>query len=443
MPRPFLKDRHHECRLRKVKCDGHRPVCLRCERGSRDCRWSSSYTQPSPSGSQPPLPGTPSTPLGLTAPYRNSGYTSSRDPEKALQDPDVARIFRYYVDHLAGWYDLNDSRRHFGDIVPICARQNSLLLSAILAFSAASQGSSSSSRRYKDLAESYHLESVQELLSLTSDEERFRTGETLAAICLLRSYEIISQNVTAQSHLHGSYSLLSSLSTNIGTGLLSAGFWNYLREDITVALIDKRSLKIDLSDRHIPPRMEGDDDLANYISYLLGKIINQCLDEQTEPVSEDVWECLKGELDSWKDSLRGSFDPIETPRLYGESSFPCLWTTCGWHASSLQYYHTAMCILCLAQPSHILNTLQHINRIKELEIKLSHHATQVCALAISSNSAPVWVNSFGPISFCGPWLRDRQKISELTTFLEKWGRKTGWPVASTIDSLSRISSDVP
>lgn len=120
-------------------------------------------------------------------------YVSVKDPEAALQDPRVARIFRYYIDHLASWYDLNDSRRHFEDIIPVCARQNSLLLSAILAFSAASQSSSSSNTQLRDLADSYHLESVQILLSLTENLNVFRTGETLAAICLLRSYEIITR----------------------------------------------------------------------------------------------------------------------------------------------------------------------------------------------------------------------------------------------------------
>lgn len=120
-------------------------------------------------------------------------YVSTKDPEAALQVPLVARIFRYYIVNLASWYDLNDSKRHFEDIVPACARRNSLLLSAILAFSAASLSSSTRKSQLWEIAESYHLESVQRLLSLTENIDAFRTGETLVAICLLRSYEIISR----------------------------------------------------------------------------------------------------------------------------------------------------------------------------------------------------------------------------------------------------------
>lgn len=199
------------CRSRKVKCtsrrtdegldlqsltdtgDGRRPVCLRCQQGSRECYWNYNAQN----NQSPALPRAP--PI-IQRPEENK-YISTKDPEIALQDPRVARLFRYYIDHLASWYDLNDSKRHFEDIVPACARRNSLLLSAILAFSAASQSSSVSDDSLWELADSYHLESVQRLLSLTEDLDEFRTGETLAAICLLRSYEIISRSYSRSSFI--------------------------------------------------------------------------------------------------------------------------------------------------------------------------------------------------------------------------------------------------
>ncbi|KAE8354412.1 hypothetical protein BDV28DRAFT_147143 [Aspergillus coremiiformis] len=441
MPRPFLINRWYylrpplaqECRLRKIKCDGHRPVCYRCQQASRDCQWSNGSARAQEQSKSPIT-----TDQDVVTPRpRPTEYTSTKDPEKALQDPRIAEIFRHYVEHLAGWYDLNDAKRHFGDMVPCRARKNPLLLSAILAFAAASQSSSYLKRDLWHLAESYHLESVQALLQLTKSLDGFRTGETLAAICLLRSYEIISQNISCQNHLQGSYSLLASRPAGRETGLLDAGFWNYLREDITVALIEKRSLMIELPDEHLPPAIEGDDDLANRVTYLLGKVINRCLDRDTSPLEQHEWESLKGKLDTWRTCLPASFEPICTPGLYGERKFPCLWTVSGWHASSLQYYHTALAILAIAEPiPATMNTLQQIDRINAFEATLDYHATQISALAISSNSAPVWVNSFGPISFCGPWLKDPLKVHELVEETQKWGNKTGWPVLSVIESLS-------
>lgn len=60
-----------------------------------------------------------------------------------------------------------------------------------------------------------------------------------------------------------------------------------------------------------------------------------------------------------------------------------------------------MSILWLAEPlPQPLNTLQRLNNMNALRQKLDHHATEVCALVLTSDSAPVWVNAFGPIAFC-------------------------------------------
>jgi hypothetical protein len=60
-----------------------------------------------------------------------------------------------------------------------------------------------------------------------------------------------------------------------------------------------------------------------------------------------------------------------------------------------------MGILWLAQPvAQPLKALQRIKDVESLHQKLEYHATQIYALAFSSDSAPVWVNAFGPIAFC-------------------------------------------
>jgi hypothetical protein len=101
-------------------------------------------------------------------------------------------LFRHYITHLAAWYDLNDRQRHFTDLVPVKARQSPLLLSAILAFSTASKNPNEPHEMER--AAFYHLESIQILLCITRDaRDVVSSGEVLAAICLLRSYEIISR----------------------------------------------------------------------------------------------------------------------------------------------------------------------------------------------------------------------------------------------------------
>lgn len=70
-------------------------------------------------------------------------------------------------------------------------------------------------------------------------------------------------------------------------------------------------------------------------------------------------------------------------------------------AATLQYFHTAMIILLLGEPTLQPQTaLQNIRRVIPFTNELANHANQVCSLALSSDCAAVWINSFGPIAFC-------------------------------------------
>ncbi|OQD86289.1 hypothetical protein PENANT_c008G07690 [Penicillium antarcticum] len=392
-------------------CDGKRPNCSPCQRSSRDCRWiHDTDTAASPTGSSHQV-------APLSSIDHVTDYPSTQDPEYALRHVQVAKLYRHYMDQLAAWYDLNDSKRHFKDVVPIRARYNPLLLSAILAFAAANQHRTLGDNVYLGIAEFYHYDSVRRLISVTKNVDQLPIGETLAAICLLRSFEIITQNGSSQNHLQGCYSILASREIHLAADLLSAGYWNYLREDITVALIEQRSLMISLYDQTGPPEPTDDADFANQITFLLGKIINRCLSIDSPALDPLEWQAIKVDLDNWKLSLPSSFDTIETPELRAQSSFRSIWTLQSWHTRPLK-------------------ALQRIQDLESLHQKLEYHATQICALAFSSDSAAVWVNAFGPITFCSSWLRDTQNRMEIADEIGKWGEITGWPVTLIADELS-------
>jgi hypothetical protein len=70
-------------------------------------------------------------------------------------------------------------------------------------------------------------------------------------------------------------------------------------------------------------------------------------------------------------------------------------------AAALQYYQTAMIILRLGEPTSQAQTALHtMMQISALTQDLENRATQVCALAVWSQSPSVWINAFGPIAFC-------------------------------------------
>jgi hypothetical protein len=140
------------------------------------------------------------------------------------------------------------------------------------------------------------------------------------------------ENVAEQSHLLGSSSFLRDQQIHISASdLLSAGFWNYLREDITVALVEKRRLKIELNQIHIPYPPTRDDERANLISLLLGRAINVCFGDRSRLDVEELRN-LESEVAQWKSDLPSSFDPIESSQTTNTDDFPILWLYHGWHS---------------------------------------------------------------------------------------------------------------
>ncbi|KAH8702043.1 hypothetical protein BGW36DRAFT_336426 [Talaromyces proteolyticus] len=419
------------CRSRKVKCDGQVPTCKICRKSGRQCKWegpdnTDQSTRPSFLNTTPPSPDNPS--LALTHDF-------------------ISTLYRHYITTLATWYDLNDSQRRFQDLVSLESLNNPLLFSAILAFSSIQLYRRSSDKEHLFTAEFYHLQSIQKLIVITDDLNSFHhDGATLAATCLLRSYEILAQNVTSQSHLLGSSSFLQDQQINLTTSdLFSAGFWNYLREDITVALIEKRRLKIDLEGIQIP-YASRDDERANLISLFLGKAINICFGA---PPATDQLRELETEVSRWKDSLPVSFDPILSQNQTDKvDSFPVLWLFHGWHIAALQYYHTLKVIFSLASltsihdsrsdPSsdNIFHRASHLlESTPSILDKIDYHVTQICALAISNDCDAARVNAFGPVAFCGPYLRNEQKRARLVDELRIWAERTGWPTESILQVL--------
>lgn len=183
-----------------------------------------------------------------------------------------------------------------------------------------------------------------------------------------------------------------------------------------MALIERRRLMIELSEEHLPQDLDFDDDYANYVTVLLGQVINQCFGNDVDPIQLSRWTSLENSLETWKTRLPSSFAPII---IRNEGVFPLLGALHGWHGwckssqmvwstplilgpvAALQYYQAAGIILQLAKPRYQVNTtMENIRQITCLNRDLESRAWEICALALSSESQAVWINAFGPIAFC-------------------------------------------
>jgi hypothetical protein len=149
-----------------------------------------------------------------------------------------------------------------------------------------------------------------------------------------------------QRHLLGAYSLSTSINLDLASwGLPQAGFWNYLREEITVGLACRRPVRIgnhakfpQFRDVVSRPGI-GDDMRANLITYTLACVINLHF-ESKDPLSgspspnrieqSEQWTTLEEDLKLWRHRLPSTFEPFSLASVPG-SVFPSYWMLKPWH----------------------------------------------------------------------------------------------------------------
>lgn len=313
---------------------------------------------------------------------------------------------------------------HFTKDVPKNALSRPLLFKAILAF-AAIHLSGTKAPSMRTIAEKYHSDCISQLISLNERDVLSEEGCVLAAVCLLRSYEILAEDFDPNRHLNGAYALAAtgSLARDMPS-LRRAGFFNYLREDITFSLMNTCKLKIDLNDVSIPDQEMSDEDTLNIATIHLGNTINLMF--QPDPSQRDAKRALDC-LETWTPSLPAHFWPYhETLIDDAPSTFPTI--------RMLQNCHTAVAQYNLVSTS-ILST--HEVAPSKYGRRLHANAVKVCGLAFTSNSAAVIVNSFGPISYCCRFLCGDGLRLELVRRLQACRKETGWPVHRMIEDLQQ------
>ncbi|KAH0014463.1 hypothetical protein KCU78_g8649, partial [Aureobasidium melanogenum] len=257
------------------------------------------------------------------------------NPTEDLRNELIASLYHHYIEHLAAWYDLCEHERAFESVVPARALEVSVLFNAIIAFSA--QHKALSDARFETCSTLYHSACIKELLNGLSAFSSTLQEDYLVAACLLRSYEILNADSRQeQRHLLGAYRFSSTEEIDMTkTGLLQAGAWNYLREEITVALECRRPVRLNI---HLDVRsaMSGSDSVhANTMTYILARVINLCFghDESRNILefNEDEWTKLNAELVFWSENLPTTYAPYSQAPKSG-NPFPSEWYLRPWHS---------------------------------------------------------------------------------------------------------------
>ncbi|TFB00759.1 hypothetical protein CCMA1212_007427, partial [Trichoderma ghanense] len=415
------------------------PICGQCTRSRRYCarpqkssRWLV-YHQPSE----------PAAAVNGTA--GRTRFPSPENPRAALELPDVAWHFQNYITELARWYDLGDALRQFEKKVPALALDEPLLFSAVIAVTAEHLCQTTGPKIARETAAFYHGHCVRRLIQLDGKSELLTNGVALAAACLLRSYEILDEDVDPNRHLRGAYSLASCEASIAGSppdSLLAAGFWNYLREDITFSLFEGCPLKMDVTESAAPSLANGHDQQLHSISLILGQIINKAFGNG---FSATDWQQLVGMVEVWLDELPPHVRPFSRGRsvtLSTVGELPSFWFLQDFHAR--QYLLVSLSILAVFALPDQLSVLPAVDASTGItrhatnkEDLLDAYALEICGVAFTTNIPCVLVNSFGPIAYCGKFIRSEQSRQEVIRRLAACKRPVGWPVERLFSSLKQ------
>ena len=350
------------------------------------------------------------------------------NPRESLRDPVVTNLLQHYIEALAPWYDLMDPHSLFAEVVPLQALDSPILFKAIIAFSASHQSKTREFSSEEVLR--LHDACLKDLIAALENIDLSRQAEYLAAACLLRSYEILNGDTRNQHHLLGAYSFAAIQSVDLETwGLVQAGFWNYLREDITVALEFRRPLHMKLDiETPIPNAMTGlPHDHANRVTYLLAKIINFCWGNGSSAGRTNNWRFLSKEMSEFQIALPRGFSPYSSAPKPESHPLPSTWALRPYHVSTNQYLYIAKMLLHLTAPPD--------SCASDLDSTLESLALDTIALSSTNPSVPARVNAFGPLSFCGRYLRKREHRRALRALLRSMAKETGWNVEHMIRDL--------
>ncbi|KAI1269546.1 hypothetical protein F5Y18DRAFT_414509 [Xylariaceae sp. FL1019] len=435
------------CRNRKLKCDEAYPICSRCLANRRHCDRSE----------RPPRQQSVAVDhyeaAGMCrfialAKRLSADRRSDDSPRRALESSRIAGLFRHYISNVSEWYDLSDTRCHFSQQLPILALDNILLFKAILAL-AAIHISQTSSPSVRSMAEKYHGQCIRLLINLDVKDPSIKNGVALATTCLLRSYEILSEDRDPNRHLQGAFSLASELRTISSSApeqLLWSGFWNYLREDITFSLFTDCRLKIELDAIDNTPSPLTDRDQLNEISLILGQIINATVGDAVRDTDCDLWESLLASLERWQANLPRHIAPFSRAPVATLSRLPTVQMLADCHAAAYHYYLVSLAMLatCAPSPARFEDLKSVSSRMGMVvdgivggEDLLENIASEICGVAFTSNEPSVLVNAFGPIAFCAKNIRQEATQQEVLSHLSASRKTTGWPTDRMVSDLKR------
>lgn len=356
-----------------------------------------------------------------------------------LADPLEAYLFRFWVEDAAGWWDSTSSNSIFKRIVSTLASQNSMLLSAILMYSA--QHIQRFHANFPANPYFYHERLLQHLRPHLAEKGRIEDEATLVAAMLLRAFEEFHAGSQGQMHLstyelfHGPGGWLFHMSNP----LVRACLMVHVRFEIQHALLNRPSLRIDYSEDvfDVPTPLSDDVCWENRIIWLTARIL-QWTGKLTGSMRE--WLELTALVHEWELGRPKSFKALSRGREGSENTnyYPELWMSSPYHAAANVYLQICHMALAVHDPAGNCNGISVSKPVPSLQYEILKGLKEMIAStrcdthAVSTMSVAVHaIHRFAVI------LSDDLDRLKMVEFLEEVDAMGWWPTKASIGWLWR------
>ncbi|KAJ5646348.1 hypothetical protein N7490_002720 [Penicillium lividum] len=283
-------------------------------------------------------------------------------------------LFQHFVRVSSKWLDFYDPEQHFASTVPHLALRNVGLMRALLAISARHYSlleleSGHSGPVFagndhfsplqqatidRNLAVQFYYESLHYLNQAMQNSSYARSHELIATALLISTYEMIDgSNQDWERHLKGVF-WIQRFQNNDGEsgGVRSAVWWAWLRQDVWVAMRERRRVFSFWSPKK-PVSILTASELAMRATYLLAQCVNYASKEE-EKASDIERRLDRGSellfmLQEWHDHLPPEYSPL--PIISTTEIFPPIWVHPAPYAGALQIHSLARILVVLHRPS--------------------------------------------------------------------------------------------
>ncbi|EUC42806.1 hypothetical protein COCMIDRAFT_39161 [Bipolaris oryzae ATCC 44560] len=273
-----------------------------------------------------------------------------------LEHEQEAMLLQHYIENVALFFDMMDSRDHFGCHIVQMAKQNSTLMNAILALSARQLSRIADFDPY--IADAYYQRCFDTLIPALNDNSTIKEEPLLAATVILRLLEEMNISVVGsdpQGHLFGTQAIIraaeQSYAATSGPDWRQAIYWAAFRQELWISLMTQKAFKLHIfpADRSLEPAT--DSMWATRTIAHLGDVSNFVFGEDRNSIAR--YNQLMDENKAWNQCRPDSFDPYYFCHKDSSSgnSFPDIRLHRKEHVMGMQYNLLAHTLLIVHDPT--------------------------------------------------------------------------------------------